>query len=142
MSTFLKYSILFLVLLTTSSDASAWQRKNKKKATKTSQHSKKKKTNKKSNIKSIKSKKPLIVPTKIKLEDIVKQVPIDIPVLKDTTPAKVVSILSAFKPQLKSLVKINFTNAAPMVDTQSVHYAYQVPGQNLSFSYRPIALIH
>ena len=140
MSTFLKYSILFLVLLMTSSDASAWQRKNKKKVTKTSLQSKKKKSVKKSNKKGIKSKKPLSMPTRVKLEDIVKQVPIDIPVLKDSTPAKVVSILSAFKPQLKSVVKINFTNAAPIVDTQSVHYAYQVPGQNLSFSYRPIAL--
>jgi len=135
MSTILKYSFLFLLILMTCSDASAWQHKNKKKTTKTITHSKKKKLNKKTS-----KTKNFPMPVKVKLEDIVKQVPIDIPVLKDTTPAKVVSILSAFKPQLKSVVKINFTNAAPVLDTQSVHYSYQVPGQNLSFSYRPIAL--
>ena len=43
--------------------------------------------------------------------------------------------VSLFKPY-----KINFTNAAPIVDTQTVQYSYQVPSQNLSFSYRPIAL--
>ena len=48
--------------------------------------------------------------------------------------------VGTFKPQLKSVVKINFTNAAPILDTQSVQYSYQVPSQNLSFSYRPIAL--
>ncbi|HBT93857.1 MAG TPA: hypothetical protein DEB23_06320, partial [Chitinophagaceae bacterium] len=81
-----------------------------------------------------------IINKPIKIEDIVKQVPLEIPVMRDTTPTKVVSILSAFKPQLKSVVKINFTNAAPIVDTQTVQYSYQVPSQNLSFSYRPIAL--
>jgi len=135
MSTFLKYSFLCLLILLTCSTASAWQHKNKKRVPKTIVHSKKKKSTKKANKTKVHP-----MPTKVKLEDIVKQVPIEIPVLKDTTPAKVVSILSAFKPQLKSVVKINFTNAAPILDTQSVHYAYQVPGQNLSFSYRPIAL--
>ena len=109
--------------------------------------SKKKKTSKKKSVKKSNSKKSSskklrnqVINKPIKVEDIVKQVPLDIPVIRDTAPTKVVSILSAFKPQLKSVIKINFTNAAPIVDTQSVKYAYQVPSQNLTFSYRPIAL--
>ncbi|MCE2655596.1 MAG: hypothetical protein LW602_03965 [Sediminibacterium sp.] len=81
-----------------------------------------------------------IINKPVKIEDIVKQVPLDIPVMRDTAPTKVVSILSAFKPQLKSAVKINFNNASPIIDTQTMQYSYQVPSQNLSFSYRPIAL--
>ena len=103
---------------------------------------KKKKPSKKKQAKNNRSKKSTtaVIIKHTKIEDIVKQVPLEIPVMRDTAPTKVVSILSAFKPQLKSVVKINFTNAAPIMDTQSVQYSYQVPSQNLSFSYRPIAL--
>lgn len=129
--------------------AFAWQNKkvnskNKKASSKknTKKNKNKKKVSKKSNSKKLPSKKSskVILKMPILVQDIVKQIPIDIPVIRDTTPAKVISILSAFKPQLKSVVKINFTNAAAIADTQTIQYSYQIPGQNLSFSYRPIAL--
>lgn len=147
MPNFFKYILIIFVLGLPFNQAFAWQKSKSKKNVKTTKVVKKKKAAVSNNKKSSKkkksknqlNKKPTIA-TIVKPEDIVKQVPIEIPVLRDTTPTKVVSILSAFKPQLKSAVKINFTNAAPVMDTQSVQYSYQVPSQNLSFSYRPIAL--
>ena len=142
-----RYILIILILGLTFNQAFAWQKTKSKKNAKTTKISKKKKATSTKNKKSSKKKrgeknrtKKLNIAVVIKPEDIVKQVPIEIPVMRDTAPTKVVSILSAFKPQLKSVVKINFTNAAPVIDTQSVQYSYQVPSQNLSFSYRPIAL--
>ena len=60
---------------------------------------------------------------------------------KDSLPEKVVTILSAFKPQLKNLAKIDFVNASERNDTGSVRLDYQVPSQNLIFQYRPIPLV-
>jgi len=65
---------------------------------------------------------------------------ITIPTL-DTIPEKEVSIISAFKPQLKNIAKLNFTKATNKPDTSSSVLNYQVPTQNLSFQYRPISLI-
>jgi hypothetical protein len=59
----------------------------------------------------------------------------------DSIPEKVVTIVSAFKPQLKNVAKIGFLNATALVDTNSVLLSYQVPSQNLSFQYQPIALV-
>ena len=59
----------------------------------------------------------------------------------DTVPEKVVTILSAFKPQLKNLAKIDFATASERNDTGSIKVEYQVPSQNLSFQYQPIALV-
>ncbi len=59
----------------------------------------------------------------------------------DSIPEKVVTILSAFKPQLKNVAKISFTNAFTQIDTSTIILNYQVPSQNLSFQYRPIALV-
>ena len=150
MSKIFTYIFITFFLVISSHQVFAWQKKktnskakitNSAKKKKTAS-SKKKKSSKKKGVKNSRSKKSstAIINKPIKIEDIVKQVPLEIPVMRDTTPTKVVSILSAFKPQLKSVVKINFTNAAPIVDTQTVQYSYQVPSQNLSFSYRPIAL--
>jgi hypothetical protein len=150
MSKIFTYIFITFFLVISSHQVFAWQKKkantkakitNSAKKKKTAS-SKKKKSSKKKGAKNSRSKKSTtaIINKPIKIEDIVKQVPLEIPVMRDTTPTKVVSILSAFKPQLKSVVKINFTNAAPIVDTQTVQYSYQVPSQNLSFSYRPIAL--
>ncbi len=60
---------------------------------------------------------------------------------KDSVPEKVVTILSAFKPQLKNLAKIDFVTASERNDTGSIKVEYQVPSQNLSFQYQPIALV-
>ena len=142
MSKLFTYIFIIFFLVISSHQVFAWQKKKTNTKAKITNTAKKKKPSKKKQAKNNRSKKSttavIIKPTKI--EDIVKQVPLEIPVMRDTTPTKVVSILSAFKPQLKSVVKINFTNAAPIMDTQSVQYSYQVPSQNLSFSYRPIAL--
>lgn len=150
MSKIFTYIFITFFLVISSHQVFAWQKKKantKAKITNSAKKkktaiSKKKKSSKKKGAKNSRSKKSTtaIINKPIKIEDIVKQVPLEIPVMRDTTPTKVVSILSAFKPQLKSVVKINFTNAAPIVDTQTVQYSYQVPSQNLSFSYRPIAL--
>ena len=150
MSKIFTYIFITFFLVISSHQVFAWQKKKantKAKITNSAKKkktaiSKKKKSSKKKGVKNSRSKKSstAIINKPIKIEDIVKQVPLEIPVMRDTTPTKVVSILSAFKPQLKSVVKINFTNAAPIVDTQTVQYSYQVPSQNLSFSYRPIAL--
>ncbi len=59
----------------------------------------------------------------------------------DSLPEKVVTILSAFKPQLKNLAKIDFVTASERTDKGSVHLEYQVPSQNLSFQYQPISLV-
>jgi hypothetical protein len=142
MSKLFTYIFITFFLVISSHQVFAWQKKKTNTKAKITNTAKKKKPSKKKQAKNNRSKKSttavIIKPTKI--EDIVKQVPLEIPVMRDTAPTKVVSILSAFKPQLKSVVKINFTNAAPIMDTQSVQYSYQVPSQNLSFSYRPIAL--
>ena len=59
----------------------------------------------------------------------------------DTVPEKEVSIISAFKPQLKNIAKLNFTKSTSRSDSNIVTLTYQVPTQNLSFQYRPISLI-
>lgn len=59
----------------------------------------------------------------------------------DTVPEKIISILSAFKPQLKNVAKISFTSAVAQTDTSSIQVNYQLPSQNLSFLYQPVALV-
>jgi len=59
----------------------------------------------------------------------------------DTVPEKVVSILSAFKPQLKNVAKISFTTATAQTDTASLNLNFDLPSQNLSFQYQPVALV-
>ena len=59
----------------------------------------------------------------------------------DTIPEKVVTIMSAFKPQLKNVAKIGFLNASVQNDTSTLLVEYNVPSQNLSFQYKPISLI-
>ncbi len=60
----------------------------------------------------------------------------------DSIPEKVVTIISSFKPQLKNIAKINFTNASLPIDTSSTSpLVYNVPSQNLSFQYKPISLV-
>lgn len=133
------YLIVFFAFFSLQNEALFAQKKNPKKSNKTISLKKKSNTSKKKNSKKNK-KKEYKIEEKFPLQDLAKKVPIDIPILQDSTPSKVVTIVSAFKPQLKNVVKIDFTNASPINDTQSVSYSYQVPSQNLSFSYRPIAL--
>lgn len=153
MKSIIRFSLLCIALICFSNMGIS-QKKNKKKA-KTSIGSKKiikkssssKKNNKKKNSKKTKSTKKRSS-NNFKTNPSVKQdqkiVLNDLPskiIISDTTPEKVVTIVSAFKPQLKNIAKIGFTNATALVDTNSVALAYKVPSQNLSFQYQPISLI-
>ena len=60
-------------------------------------------------------------------------------ILKDSTP-KTVTITSSFKPTLRNAAKINFTASAPISDSTRIPLTYNIPAQNLFFSYQPIAI--
>jgi len=155
MKYFLKYSFLFICIFCFIT-AGNTQQKNKKKAkitaTKKASTSKKKKLvksskkkNKKTNTKKKGKSNRKNNATKLNIEtaDLSKLIitnNIATPKL-DTIPEKEVSIISAFKPQLKNITKLNFTKATNKIDTSSNVLNYQVPTQNLSFQYRPISLI-
>jgi hypothetical protein len=112
--------------------------KNKKKSVKSS-----KKINKKSTKKNQVNRKNSTYKLNIDTADLSKLTMtynIATPKL-DTIPEKEVRIISAFKPQLKNIAKLNFTKATNKIDTNTTVLNYQVPTQNLSFQYRPISLI-
>ena len=157
MKYFLKYSFLFICIFCFLT-AGNTQQENKKKANITASKkvgtSKKKKTvksskGKKKAKKSNSKKNNRVVRKKntatlnIETADLSKLITtnnIATPKL-DTVVEKEVSIISAFKPQLKNIAKLNFTKATNEVDTTTRTLNYQVPTQNLSFQYRPISLI-
>ena len=157
MKYFLKYSFLFICIFCFLT-AGNTQQNNKKKAKITASKkvgtSKKKKTvksskGKKKAKKSNSKKNNRVVRKKntatlnIETADLSKLIStnnIASPKL-DTIPEKEVSIISAFKPQLKNLAKLNFTKATNKIDTSTTILNYEVPTQNLSFQYRPISLI-
>ncbi len=60
--------------------------------------------------------------------------------LADTSSPKMVTITSSFKPFLKNAAKVNFTAATPVIDSSKIPVTYQIPSQNLFFSYQPVAL--
>jgi hypothetical protein len=150
MKLIIRYALLALTLFCFSHLGIA-QKKTKKKAKTTISTKKKKKPNKKKSNKKASSRKKQII-KKIpsvaiyKVPDTISPLtPItNLPFKKitmDSIPEKVVTIVSAFKPQLKNVAKIGFLNATALVDTNSVLLSYQVPSQNLSFQYQPIALV-
>ena len=155
MKYFLKYSFLFICIFCFLT-AGNTQQENKKKANitaskKVATNKKKKsvKNSKKKNKKTNTKKKAKVASknntTKLNIEtaDLSKLITtnnIATPKL-DTVVEKEVSIISAFKPQLKNIAKLNFTKATNKVDTTTRTLNYQVPTQNLSFQYRPISLI-
>ncbi len=57
----------------------------------------------------------------------------------DTT-RKTVVVTSAYKPSLKPAAKINFSAPSPFIDTVKPVLSYNVPAQNLFFTYQPGAL--
>ncbi|MFL9482654.1 hypothetical protein ACI6Q2_07720 [Chitinophagaceae bacterium LWZ2-11] len=59
---------------------------------------------------------------------------------KDTSSPREVTITSAFKPSLRNAAKINFIAASQMTDTSRVPLSYNIPSQNLFFSYKPVAI--
>ncbi|RYG06366.1 MAG: hypothetical protein EOO02_00815 [Chitinophagaceae bacterium] len=59
---------------------------------------------------------------------------------QDTTKKKTIDITSSFKPVLKEGSKINFNAAPPVADTSRPRLNYNIPSQNLLFSYVPTEL--
>ena len=58
----------------------------------------------------------------------------------DTASPKMVTITSAFKPVLQSAAKLNFIAATPVIDSSKIPVVYNIPSQNLFFSYQPVAI--
>ncbi len=55
----------------------------------------------------------------------------------DTTiPSRTVTVTSSYKPELKPSAKINFSAATPLPDSTLPQLQYNVPSQNLFFSYQ------
>ena len=61
-------------------------------------------------------------------------------VAQDTTKRKTIDITSTFKPVLRDASKINFNAAPPVPDTTKPKLSYNIPSQNLLFSYVPTEL--
>ncbi len=59
---------------------------------------------------------------------------------KDTTKKQVIDIVSSYKPVLRNAVKINWSASQLVVDTNKLKVKYEVPAQNLFYTYQPIAL--
>lgn len=59
---------------------------------------------------------------------------------KDTLPNKTVVVTSSFKPSLKNSAKVNFSAASPLPDTALPVLRYDIPAQNLLFTYQSPAL--
>ena len=112
---------------------------------KSKQLKKKKSKQPKKNTKSKVSNKPVkrdVGYKTIKLEDLsqVVSTPVSNP-NAEQVPEKTITIISAFKPQLKNVAKMNFSNASFTNDTSTLSLNYQVPSQNLTFQYKPISLV-
>lgn len=58
----------------------------------------------------------------------------------DTSKAKTIDITSSFKPVLREAAKINFNASAAAPDTSRPQLNYNIPAQNLLFSYQPAEL--
>lgn len=59
---------------------------------------------------------------------------------RDTTKRQTIDITSSYKPVLKNAVKINLSASPLAADTSRPRLAYNIPAQNLFFSYQPISL--
>lgn len=99
------------------------------------QHSNKKKNN---------SSKQLIKNKETSQQTIAAQTVVALPpatsITLDTTKPDVVVLFSSFKPSLRNAAKINFTAATPLLDTATIELTYQVPAQNLFFTYQPVTI--
>lgn len=59
---------------------------------------------------------------------------------QDSLKRKTIEITSTFKPVLRDAVKINFNAAPPSVDSTRPSLKYNLPSQNLSFTYIPVLI--
>ena len=90
---------------------------------------------KKQNKKSVKAKK-----TSIKSNSTSKTSSTITGVTLDTVKPNVLTITSTFKPFLKGASKLNFTASMPVLDTSKLNLAYNIPAQNLMFTYQPVPI--
>ncbi len=138
MNHFIKYFLLLCCLFMFSTNMEAQKKRSKSTKTSVSKTLKAKKKKAKGRKKKIRL-NPI---DKIIFKDPTPSTNEPVIVYKaDTVPEKVVSILSAFKPQLKNVAKISFTTATAQTDTTSLILNFEVPSQNLSFQYQPVALV-
>lgn len=61
-------------------------------------------------------------------------------VAQDTTQRQTIEITSSYKPALRNIVKINLYATPLSADTTRKHLSYNIPPQNLFFTYQPISL--
>ncbi len=127
------YKILFFILMICIPFASVHAQKKAKKKTTSSSTTKKKKSSPKNPAKQTSS-----VTAPAVLMNTVREKATE-NILKDSTP-KTVTITSSFKPILRNAAKINFTASAPILDSTRIPLTYNVPAQNLFFSYQPISI--
>lgn len=59
---------------------------------------------------------------------------------QDTPSKRGVNITSTFKPSLKEAAKINFNATPPLTDTTRPRLQYNIPNQNLNFTFQPGSL--
>ena len=59
---------------------------------------------------------------------------------KDTTKKQTIDITSSYKPVLRNAVKINFSATQLNADTSKTVGPYNVPPQNLFYTYQPVSL--
>ncbi len=59
---------------------------------------------------------------------------------KDTTKTQKIDITSSYKPVLRNAVKINFSATQLSADTGKTVGPYNVPAQNLFYTYQPVSL--
>lgn len=59
---------------------------------------------------------------------------------QDNGKQKTIDVTSVFKPVLRDAVKINFSAAPPLSDTAKPRLNYNIPTQNLYFTYQPVSL--
>ena len=59
---------------------------------------------------------------------------------KDTSRKQTIDITSSFKPVLRNSVKINFSATNLNADSSKPFFTYNIPAQNLLYSYQPMAL--
>lgn len=121
------FFFLFLIVSTFSLQAQTRKNTNKKKAATTAKaKTVSKKTSKKTTAKPIVKKNNTGTNTNTQS--------------LDTAKPDVVVIYAAFKPSLRNAAKLNFTAASAYTDTSKIVLQYNVPAQNLFFSYQPVPL--
>jgi len=89
----------------------------------------------------------VVAPAKPSIDLPLKKEPnTELTLVKDTTGGDTASsstevvITSSFKPSLRNASKINFTAATPVLDTTKQLLTYNIPSQNLFFSYQPVPI--